>query len=125
MRISITTGSSSKYEKELEQVLKNLDTTTDISNPINRGVEMLRVKTPTKSGKTAGSWGSEIVKTSSGIDAFITNSNVTKNGIPIPILLKNGHGTGTGGYVAPNDFITPVVDIVVKDVSSLIERKLR
>lgn len=49
---------------------------------------MLRVKTPTKSGKTAGSWGSEIVKTSSGIDAFITNSNVTKNGIPIPILLR-------------------------------------
>ncbi len=61
----------------------------------------------------------------SGIDTFITNYNVTKNGIPIPILLKNGHGTGTGGYVAPNDFITPVVDIVVKDVSSLIERKLR
>lgn len=32
MRISITTGSSSKYEKELEQVLKNIDSTTDISN---------------------------------------------------------------------------------------------
>lgn len=125
MRISLTSSKDDKFAKELQRLLREDIKPSDLQPTIQNGVEKLRVNTPKRSGVTANSWGSEISKSNSGLDVTITNSSVTSNGIPIPILIKNGHGTGTGGYVPPNDYITPVVDLMVKDVSSLIERKLR
>ena len=125
MRISLTSSKDDKFAKELQRLLREDIKPSDLEPAIRNGVEKLRANTPKRSGVTANSWGSEISKSYSGLDVAITNSSVTSDGIPIPILIKNGHGTGTGGYVPPNDYITPVVDLMVKDVSSLIERKLR
>ena len=125
MRISLTSSKDDKFAKELQRLLREDIKPSDLEPTIRNGVEKLSTNTPKRSGVTANSWGSEISKSYSGLDVTITNSSVTSDGIPIPILIKNGHGTGTGGYVPPNDFITPVVDLMVKDVSSLIERKLR
>lgn len=125
MRISLTSSKDDKFAKELQRLLREDIKPSDLEPAIRNGVEKLRANTPKRSGVTANSWGSEISKSYSGLDVTITNSSVTSDGIPIPILIKNGHGTGTGGYVPPNDYITPVVDLMVKDVSSLIERKLR
>ena len=125
MRISLTSSKDVKFAKELHRLLREDIKPSDLEPTIRNGVEKLRINTPKRSDVTANSWGSEISKSNSGLDVTITNSSVTSNGIPIPILIKNGHGTGTGGYVPPNDYITPVVDLIVKDVSSLIERKLR
>ena len=125
MRISLTSSKDDKFAKELQRLLREDIKPSDLEPTIRNGVEKLSINTPKRSGVTANSWGSEISKSNSGLDVTITNSSVTSNDIPIPILIKNGHGTGTGGYVPPNDYITPVVDLMVKDVSSLIERKLR
>ena len=125
MRISLTSSKDNKFAKELQRLLREDIKPSDLEPTIRNGVEKLSINTPKRSGVTANSWGSEISKSYSGLDITITNSSVTSDGIPIPILIKNGHGTGTGGYVPPNDYITPVVDLMVKDVSSLIERKLR
>ena len=125
MRISLTSSKDDKFAKELQRLLREDIKPSDLEPTIRNGVEKLRANTPKRSGVTANSWGSEISKSYSGLDVAITNSSVTSDGIPIPILIKNGHGTGTGGYVPPNDYITPVVDLMVKDVSSLIVRKLR
>ena len=125
MRISLTSSKDDKFAKELQRLLREDIKPSDLEPAIRNGVEKLRANTPKRSGVTANSWGSEISKSYSGLDVAITNSSVTSDGIPIPILIKNGHGTGTGGYVPPNDYITPVVDLMVKDVSSLIVRKLR
>ena len=125
MRISLTSSKDDKFAKELQRLLREDIKPSDLEPTIRNGIEKLSANTPKRSGVTANSWGSEISKSYSGLDVAITNSSVTSDGIPIPILIKNGHGTGTGGYVPPNDYITPVVDLMVKDVSSLIERKLR
>lgn len=113
------------FEKELQKIRRELDDTSDIEPAVARGVEQLRIATPINSGETAESWGSSVEKVPDGIDIIITNDHTTSTGIPIPILLKYGHGTKNGGYVRPNDFITPIADSMLKDVSSSIERKLR
>ena len=124
MRISMV-SSSGAYEKELKRLLNQSIKPYDLQPCATRAVGDLRVKTPKRTGKTAERWSSEVTKTGSGIDIIIKNDNTTKDGIPIPILIKNGHGTGTGGYVPPNDFISPIMTALVKDVSSLVERKLK
>lgn len=77
------------------------------------GVEALSAATPRKTGKTADSWSYEVnvTKASKGFNIELSwhNSNRTEDGIPIVILLRYGHGTSNGGYVAGNDFITPAI----------------
>lgn len=125
MKLSITTTGGSKYERELSRILKNSVSTSDVQPIIKKSVGVLVGKTPKRSGLTASKWGSVVTKTPKGIDCYITNDHTTSSGIPLVLLIKNGHGTRTGGYVRPNDFITPVVDSAVKDISTVLERKIK
>lgn len=124
MRVSISgTGG---FEKEMKSLLRVTKDTSGLKQAANEGVSMLKEATPVRSGTTADSWDSEVTSTKEGVDIDFTNSARTKTGnIPIVVLIKNGHGTGTGGYVPANDFITPVLDKVVKSVSREVERKLK
>lgn len=72
------------------------------------GVEALASMTPSETGKTASSWGYEIVQTKSGYSIYWTNSNVN-NGVNIALILQYGHGTGTGGYVQGIDYVNPAI----------------
>lgn len=72
------------------------------------GVEALASTTPTESGKTAASWGYEIVQTKNGYSIYWTNSNVNK-GVNIALILQYGHGTGTGGWVQGIDYVNPAI----------------
>lgn len=91
------------------------------------GVRILSLVTPKETGVTASSWTYEIVKAKSGVSLYFSNSHVTKTGTPIAILIQYGHGTGTGGYVPPNDFLNPALrplfdkmaDEIWKEVTAL------
>lgn len=72
------------------------------------GVDALAAATPTDTGKTASSWGYEIVEDKNSISLFWTNSNVN-NGCNIAVILQYGHGTRNGGYVAGRDYINPAI----------------
>jgi hypothetical protein len=74
-----------------------------------RGVAALSNATPRDSGLTADSWGYFISRTKKGYTITWTNSN-TAAGMPIPILLQYGHGTGNGGWVEGIDFINPPME---------------
>lgn len=71
------------------------------------GVDALRSNTPVRTGVTAASWDYTIERSRSKTSICWTNSNVTRDGQPIAILLQYGHGTGTGGYVVGKDYINP------------------
>lgn len=73
------------------------------------GVDALAAATPKDSGTTASSWYYEI--TPGLVNTTITwkNSNVTRDGDSIAIMLQYGHGTGTGGYVSGQDYINPAI----------------
>jgi len=83
------------------------------------GVNALAAATPKDSGLTANSWDFNIEKRGSGWDLnwFNTHEN---NGSIIAILIQYGHGTGTGGYVQPNDYINPtmkpIFDKIAEDI---------
>lgn len=80
------------------------------------GVEALRSATPVVTGKTAASWGYEIVKGNNSVSIFWTNSNVN-DGVPIAVILDYGHGTGWGGYVQGRHYISPAIRPVFDSIA--------
>jgi hypothetical protein len=90
------------------------------------GVSALSAATPSDSGLTANSWDYQIERSQWGWQITWTNTHENK-GANIAILIQYGHGTGTGGYVPPNDYINPAMkpvfdkmaDDIWKEVSSL------
>lgn len=87
------------------------------------GLKQLVDNTPVRSGKTANSWTMDITETNNNLDLIYSNSNTISDGTPLVVLIKQGHGTRNGGYVPPNDFITPIVDKAAKDLSKKIGGK--
>ena len=87
------------------------------------GLKQLVDNTPVRSGKTANAWTMDITETNDKLDLIYSNSNTVSDGTPLVILIKQGHGTRNGGYVPPNDFITPIVDKTAKELSSKIGGK--
>lgn len=73
------------------------------------GVKALKEATPIDSGETANSWDYEIHYTKGKTKIVWTNSNVTKNGTPIAILIQYGHYSKNGTFVQGRDFINPAL----------------
>ena len=82
-----------------------------------KGVEELRKTTPVDTGKTANSWDYAIEHTDEGVKLIWTNSNVTKNGDCIAILLQYGHGTNGGGLVIGQDYINPSIKPIFDEMA--------
>ena len=80
------------------------------------GVAALASATPTKTGKTASSWGYEIERQNGSIAIVFNNTNINK-GVPIAIILQMGHGTGTGGWVQGRDYINPAIQPIFDKIA--------
>ncbi|AHV82980.1 hypothetical protein P078_0017 [Lactococcus phage P078] len=85
----------------------------------------LSVNTPIDTGLTSRSYTMDIRKTSYGLEAVISNSNVTADGVPIPLIIHYGHGTGTGGYVPARPFIDTAIKPASDAFAASVERRLR
>ena len=70
-----------------------------------QGVQALASATPVDSGVTASSWSYQVKRTRNSYSIEWINSHI-EEGVPIAIILQYGHGTGTGGYVQGQDYIT-------------------
>lgn len=80
----------------------------------DKGVEALALATPVDTGKTASSWGYEIIQ-EDGVDSIIwENTNVNKH-VNIATILDSGHATRNGGYVAGRNYISPAIDPVIDE----------
>lgn len=85
------------------------------------GVEALSSKTPVRTGETASSWSYKTMVTPVGISIEWYNSRLANDGrTPLIFLIINGHGTRTGGYVLPNDFVTPTMQTIFDEASDAI-----
>lgn len=90
-----------------------------------KGVEILAANTPIRTGATAASW--TYVKTVSDQEISLEwhNTNMANDGrTPVVILIIKGHGTRTGGYVPPNDFVTPLMENLFSEVSEAVWREV-
>lgn len=88
-----------------------------------RGLNKMVEATPKRTGETAAAWKMDVTESDNGLDIVYSNSKTIKDGTPLVILIKQGHGTHNGGYVPPNDFITPVVDSTAKELARKIKRR--
>lgn len=100
-------GNFKRTEKFLDELKR-----FNISNILNKygriGVAALSSNTPMDSGLTAMSWDYFIEMDSRGAKITWVNNNVS-DGTNVAILIQYGHGTGTGGYVSPRDFVNPTM----------------
>lgn len=100
-------GDSNETENFLEN-LKRLQILSILEKYGDVGVQALRSVTPTDTGKTAESWGYEIEEDANGYTIYWTNDNFNQS-FNVAVNLQTGHGTGTGGYVSPTDYINPAM----------------
>ena len=94
--------------KELLKILNGLG---------QRGVDALAAATPVRTGKTAASWIYTLTSNGGVIRMQWHNTNTTKNGDNIVILLIRGHGTRDGHYVRGNDFVTPAIKPIFQEIA--------
>lgn len=87
-----------------------------VKNIVDNTQRKLERDTPVNSGKTARSWSNDVDYTRSGIVIDFNNSNLTKYDTPVVSLITNGHATRNGGYIPPNDFVSPLVDKFEEDL---------
>lgn len=81
------------------------------------GVQALASATPKDTGNTAACWRCEVAVGSGRTSLKWYNTNLTRDGDPIAILLQYGHGTGTGGYVQGRDYINPAIQPVFDNIA--------
>lgn len=92
-----------------------------VKNIVDNTQRKLERDTPVDSGKTARSWSNDVDYTRSGIVIDFNNSNLTKYDTPVVSLITNGHATRNGGYIPPNDFVSPLVDEFEEDLLTLLD----
>jgi hypothetical protein len=101
------TGSTQRTEDFLKKLAKG-DIYSSLDASAQQGVSALIAGTPVDSGLAADSWSYEIERSSTETTIKWLNHDV-ENGFPVAIMLQYGHGTGTGGYVAGQDYINPAM----------------
>ena len=73
----------------------------------NEGVRSLSEFTPIgETGQTSMGWSFVISKSSKQYELAFINQAHPGESVNIAKIIRLGHGTGTGGYVPPNDYIT-------------------
>lgn len=114
-----TTGSWAPIINDLSN-LKAKGPKLDLDYFGHLGVKALRSATPKDSGKTASSWGYQIVekKDSTVIEWYNTNVSGDTN---VAILLDVGHATRGGTFVEGKHFISPAIKPVFDKIERSVE----
>lgn len=79
------------------------------------GVEALDRATPVDSGLASDSWAFKVTNTGTSCTISWYNKDV-ESGFPVAIMLQYGYATGTGGYVAGQDYINPAMRPVFDEI---------
>lgn len=89
------------------------------------GVNALASATPIgPTGVASSSWDYEIKNSGGDWSIFWTNSDI-EGGFNVIIGLQYGHGTGTGGWVAGQDFINPAIKPIMDEISNQVWKAVK
>lgn len=111
---------SSGSTKNLDRFLKTVGLSDTmrarVDSVAREGLAKLIEATPKDTGLTAASWFYRIVENLGGFSIEYHNRNINQ-GRNIVVLIRYGHGTRNGGYVPPNDFITPAIRPIFENIA--------
>lgn len=112
----------SRTEDTLKRI-KERAYTTPLARIARQGLDKLRAVTPKLTGATAEGWFSDVVDNIKSIDIDFSNVNI-HNGFNVVRGLVEGHGTGTGGWVAGNDFINPASEEMMTELADSVWKEV-
>ena len=119
-----TSGKFNNTLKWLDDV-KNKVPTETLKAIGKEGVTKLSAATPKgETGETAAGWGYTVEKNSSGAELSFHNDAHPETAVPVAMLIQYGHGTGTGGYVPPIDYINPALNALFDSAGDRIAKEL-
>lgn len=88
----------------LKRVTENKPTTA-LNQIAREGERSLANNTPRDTGETAAGWKAEVVTKGNVTEISWKNTAHPEASVNVAKLIETGHGTGTGGYVAPKPYI--------------------
>lgn len=115
-------GSFNNTERYLAR-LKSAELFAVLNKYGEMGVAALSAATPVESGLTAGSW-SYTIEQRPGYYSIRWHNSHDVAGTPLVILLEYGHGTGTGGYVPPREFIMSAIRPIFEQMEAEAQREV-
>lgn len=90
----------------------------------SEGTRSLAANTPKSTGETASGWTEKITTKGDVTEVAWMNNAHPEAGVSIVKLIELGHGTGTGGYVAPKPFIRRAMGPVWSDIDNKVVKEL-
>ena len=112
-----SSGSWDNTESWLRRMMQGPSIFSQLERFGQAGVAALQAATPTESGETANAWFYEVIQ-DKGSWSIVWGNNHVEDGRQIAVLLQYGHGTRTGGYVAPRDYINPALVPIFDQMAS-------
>lgn len=102
----------------------------DVANLLHRygteGVRLLSEHTPRNTGLTARSWYYEIIRDQrTGVLTLAFNNSNKIGHTPIVRLVIYGHGTRQGVWIKPNDFVSPMIEPLFRNMAKDIWREVK
>lgn len=88
------------------------------------GEQSLAANTPKDTGVTAAGWKSEITTAKGVSEIAWINTAHPETSVNVAVIIDQGHGTGTGGYVQPRPYIQRAMDSVFENAGDEIEKEL-
>lgn len=87
------------------------------------GVKELQKASPVNTGLLSRSW-YYVLKKKPGLYTVEWHNSDIEDGQNIAILVQSGHRTSGGYYVRPNDFITPALEPIFKDLAEKLYKEV-
>lgn len=124
MRVeSKTKGSFENAEQWLSKISKR-DPTNALNKIASAGEKSLSSNTPKDTGATAAGWKGIITSDSKGSEVAWINDAHKDSKLNVAKLIDQGHGTRTGGYVAPKPYIEKSMESIWKTAGDDIVKEL-
>lgn len=105
---SIFHRGSFKHTDSFLRAMQRLPVMTVLNQQGRVGVQALSSATRMDTGRAATSWSYEVERRGGTYSITWSNFDI-EDGFPVAIMLQYGYGTGTGGYVAGQDYINPAM----------------
>jgi hypothetical protein len=90
----------------------------------SEGTRSLASHTPRDTGETASGWQAKVTTNKHMTEIAWINTAHPESSANVAKLIELGHGTRTGGYVAPRPYIKDAMEPVWKDIENKVVKEL-